>query len=982
MKLKFVYTFKSLGLLVVFMLLNSFVWGQRTVSGVVKDTKNEPLIGVTISIKGTSNGTITDFEGNYTALNVPNDAVLVFSYIGYDPQEIAVNGRSSINVTMGQATVGLNEVVVIGYGSQRKKDLTGSVSSVNAGDFVKGPITNPEQLVAGKIAGVRITSDGGAPGASSRIRVRGGSSLNASNDPLIVIDGVPVDNGAISGAANPLSMINPNDIENFTVLKDASATAIYGSRASNGVILITTKKGAVGGKTRFSFSTLNSISTPSRKVDVLSAQQFKDAVAAYGPKNGDTLLLANDNNWQDLIYRNAFSTDNNLSVTGAIGKTPYRASVGFLNQDGILNTSNLNRISLSAGITQKLLDDNLKIDLNVKTAFSKSRFANTDAIGSALNFAPTQPVNVSETTFGGYYEWLNANGNINTLAPRNPVGLIDQKINESNVNRTIGNIQLDYKMPFLPDLRANLNLGLDFSNGKGNDFTKETAGAMYNRKGQSKDYSQTKSNKLLEFYLNYVKDFGSSRLDLMGGHSYQRFNREEPAYADNNALGVQVNPKGIDFKTQVTLLSFFGRANYTILDKYVFTGTIRRDGSSRFANPWGTFPSAAFAWKISEEGFLKGKAISDLKLRVGYGITGQQEFPTTLNDYPYLPRYTQGELTAQYQFGNQFYQTFRAEGYDKNLKWEESATLNAGLDFAFDNLRLSGSIDVYQRKTKDLLSVIPVPAGTNLTNRLLTNVGNIDNSGVELSLNYGLVRNSKLNWNVGFNITFQNMKITNLTQVSDPNFRVLVGDFGGGVGNTIQAHAINYAPNTFLVYKQVYDAAGKPVEGVYADLSGDNKIDENDLYLYKAPQPKAYLGFTSQATYKNLTFGFVARGSIGNYVYNNVFSNYGSYQGLVGNEGLFFRNLHSNVLETKFQKFQYFSDYYVENGSFLKFDNIYVGYNFGNIAKNVALRGTLSVQNAFIISNYKGVDPETTEGIDNNIYPRPRMYALGLNLDF
>lgn len=951
---------------------------EKTLKGKVTDAADgTPLSGVTIRLKeDPSKGVLTSKEGTFS-FSVPGTAkTLVVSFVGYDTKEVAINGDLlNIQLNSGKS---LNEIVVVGYGTQRKKDLTGSVVAITSKDFVKGPLVTPEQLIAGKVAGVQITSNGGAPGSGSRIRIRGGSSLNANNDPLIVIDGVPLDNAGIAGSANPLNFINPNDIASFNILKDASATAIYGSRASNGVIIITTKKGSQGDRLRINFNSLLSLSQRTGSVDVLSADQFRKVVTDHGSSAQKALLGSANTNWQDIIFKDAVSSDHNLSVSGAFKAIPYRISLGYLDQNGILKTSNLKRTSASVSLSPSFLNNDLKVELNLKGAITNSRFADQGAIGAAVAFDPTQPV-YANNNYGGYFEWLDpSTGKPNTLATRNPLSLLMLRNDKGTASRSIGNIQFDYRFHFLPELRANLNVGYDVSKSEGTIFVPANSASVFNRGGVNNQYSQSKANKLLEFYLNYVKDLKSihSRIDVTGGYSYQDFLRESPSYPDLNVKGDTINPAGNPFKTQNTLISFFGRINYALQDRYLLTATVRRDGSSRFSpsNRWGTFPSAALAWRIKEESFLKNSRLfSDLKLRLGYGITGQQD---VLSDYPYLARYTLSDASAQYQFGNAFYRTLRPEGYDANIKWEQTQTSNIGLDFGFLNGRLSGSIDYYFKKTKDLLSVIPVPAGSNLTNQILTNVGNIENKGVEFVLNASPVQRKDINWDMSFNITYNENKITNLTKVKDPNFPgVLVGGIAGGVGNTIQIHTVGYPTYSFFVYKQVYDKSGKPIEALYADLNKDGKITPEDRYRYKSPEPNVFFGFSSQLSYKKWSLGFVMRGSIGNYMYNNFNSNYGAYRAFSFPNYL--SNVSSSVLNTNFREFQLFSDYYVENASFLRMDNINIGYNFGKL-----LRLSANVQNAFVITQYSGLDPEIAGGIDYNFYPRPRVYSLGVNLDF
>ncbi|MCU0340384.1 MAG: TonB-dependent receptor [Spirosomaceae bacterium] len=953
---------------------------DRTVSGTVKETNGAELPGVSVLVKGTTRGTQTDGTGAYK-INAAANETLVFSFVGMVSKEVLASS-TTLNVALDNDTKSLNEIVVIGYGSQKKKDVTGSITTISSQDFIKGNIQTPEQLVAGKLAGVQITSNSGAPGAGSRIRIRGGSSLNANNDPLIVIDGVPLESSGIAGAANALSFINPNDIETFSILKDASATAIYGSRASNGVVLITTKKGRAGDKLRVAFSSVLSSATNTKQVETLSADDFRALVNQRGNAAQKAQLGKENTNWQDEIYRSAFTHDNNLSLTGAIKSVPFRASVGYLDQNGVLKTSNMNRMSGSLGVSPSFLNNHLKVDLNYKGALINNTFADQGAIGSAIAFDPTQPIRSgNESAFGGYYEWLDPATKLpNTLAPRNPLGLLNMRQDLSNVRRSIMNAVFDYKFHFLPDLKANLNLGLDLSNSDGTRSVPAAAASAYFRGGVDGSYNQKRNNKTLEFYLNYAKNLGSSRFDVMAGYSYQDFLREG-GDLDKNLKGEIFN--NTIYKTQNTLVSFYGRANYTLKDRYIATFTLRQDGSSRFSpdNRWGTFPSAALAWKLNEESFLKNSGVfTDLKLRLGWGVTGQQD---VLSDYPYLARYTLSESTALYQLGNTFLNTLRPEGYDANIKWEQTETQNIGLDFGIKAGRISGSVDLYRRTTKDLLSVIPVPAGSNLTNQILTNVGSIQNSGVEFTINTSPISNEKFNLDLNFNITYNKNEITQLTKVPDPTFPgILTGGISGGVGNTIQIHTVGYPTNTFYVFKQVYNEAGKPIEGLYEDLNNDGKITPDDRYRFENPNANVFLGFSAQASYKQFTAGFVMRGSVGNYMYNNVYSNNGVYRGLLAGNN-YLANVSPNVFETGFGNNQYFSDYYLENASFARMDNISLGYNLGQIFNKKATASLSAiVQNAFIITKYRGLDPEIAGGIDNNFYPRPRTISLGINVNF
>jgi TonB-linked SusC/RagA family outer membrane protein len=975
---------RKLLLMIMFSWVSFATFAQNTVSGTIKDAKDgQGLPGVTVQIKGSTKGTQSTSDGKYQLTNVAPNAVVVFSFIGKVSQEITVGNRSVVNVLLEDDNKTLGEVIVIGYGSQKKKDLTGSVAAINSEDFNRGNIASPDQLVVGKVAGVQITSNGGAPGAGSTIRIRGGASLNANNDPLIVIDGVPLDNSTVSGASSSLSLINPNDIESMNILKDASATAIYGSRASNGVILITTKKGSVNGGLKVNFSSQASLGQSTGFLKNLTAAEFSAIVNEKGNATQKATLGTSNTNWQDLIYRNAFSIDNNLSVSGALKEVPFRVSVGYTNQDGILKTSNMGRTSASIGFSPTLLNKHLKIDVNLKGTNTDNTFANTGAIGAAAAFDPTQSPYSNNSNYGGYWEWLSADGSLNTQATRNPLGLLNLTSDKGNVKRSIGNIQLDYKFHFLPELRANVNVGYDISKSDGTRFVPAFAAQSFVNAGSKTVYTQNKTNKLFDFYLNYVKELKAinSRIDVMGGYEYQDFLRES-TNVNTNAEGT-VKYTDSPYKTQNTLVSFFSRLNYTFDEAYLLTVTVRRDGSSRFSkdNRWGTFPSAAFAWKLNEMSFLKNSnTISDLKLRVGYGITGQQDIG---QDYAYLPRYTASLDNAQYQLGSTYYTTLRAEGYDANIKWEQTATTNAGIDFAFKKARLSGSIDYYLKNTTNLLNTIPVAVGTNLTNQLLTNVGSMENQGIELALNYNPIHTDKFDWNVSFNATYNENKITKLTNNADPAYQgVLVGNISGGVGSTIQIHSVNYPAYSFYVMKQAYDANGKAIEGVYVDTNGDGISNLSDAYRYKSPAAKVFLGLNSQMTYQDWNFGFVMRANLGNYVYNNLKASNSAVVNLTGANG-FLGNISSDYFNTGFAKNQFFSDYYIENASFLRMENVTVGYNFKQVfGSKINMRLNATAQNVFTVTKYTGLNPEVSGGIDNNIYPTPRTYSLALNIGF
>ncbi|AZI31657.1 SusC/RagA family TonB-linked outer membrane protein [Kaistella carnis] len=895
------------------------------------------------------------------------------------PAFLLLGAMLDAQTTDSVKTADIEQVVLIGYGAKKKSDLTGSITAISAKDFNGGSITSPEELIQGKASGIQITTNSGAPGAGSTIRIRGGASLNASNDPLIVIDGVPVDNSGIAGASNPLSLINPNDIESFNILKDASAAAIYGSRASNGVIIITTKKGT-SGKLKANYTTTTSVYEKMGNIDMLSADDFRKLVIDKGTPLYQSFLGKANTNWQNEIYQTALGFDNNISLSGGVKGLPYRLSLGYLNQDGIIRTNNIERSTAALNLNPKLFDKHLDINFNIKGSYVENRFKDDRAVGSAIVFDPTQSVYNSDfAEYGGYWEWLNTTGTPNTNATKNPLSFLNQREDLSYVRRVLGNIQFDYKMHFLPELRANLNLGYDYSDSNGNTTVLPTAAIEYYRSGSYRSYSQEKKNKLLEFYLNYTKNFESikSLVDLTAGYSYQDWQRSDPFAPTLFGDGTKDPSAGNDGFTQNTLLSYFARLNYTFNNKYLFTGSIRRDASSRFGkdNRVGYFPSAAVAWRIDQEDFLKGSStISTLKLRAGWGETGQQDISNS-GDYPYLARYVISNSGAQYQIGSDFYNTLRAQGYDANIKWETTTTTNLGLDFGFLNDRINGNIELYQKDTKDLLSVVPVPAGANLTNLLLTNVGDMRNRGIELNLNAAVIKSDSFNWDVNFNLTHYKSEITDLAST-----QVLTGGIGGGTGSTIQVHSEGYMPNAFYVYQQVYDQIGMPVEGQYVDLNDDGIINSEDLYRYKSPAPDVLFGFSSKMDYKNWDLGFSLRASIGNYVYNNVASQYGNLQGIGLNNYL--QNVNYSYFDTQFITAQYQSDYYVENASFLRMDNINLGYNFPNFFNDTRLRVFGSVQNAFIITNYSGLDPEVFNGIDNNLYQRPRVYSLGLNFQF
>lgn len=974
---------------------------EQVVTGRVTDTSGAPVANASVVVKGAKTGTQTAADGAFS-LRVPSaNSRLVISSVGFGTQEVGV-GTGPIVVSLVGANTALSDVVVVAYGTRRRGDLTGAVTSVSAKDFQKGNIASSEQLLQGKVAGLQVTSGGGSAGGGSRIRIRGGASLNASNDPLIVVDGVPVEGNGIAGSANFLNTINPNDIESMSVLKDASATALYGSRASNGVIIITTKKGGAGA-VKYNFNTQESVSVIGKMVDVLSADKIREIVlldaAATGNNTYKNLLGQANTNWQKEIYQRAISSDNNLSASGSVGGIPFRVSVGYLNQKGILRTDKFERISSSLNLSPKFFDNHLSVNVAVKGVQTQNRFANGGAIGNAVSYDPTQPV-YSNNKWGNYFEWTQADGNPIDLANRNPLALLYLRNNTSTVNRIIGNVQLDYKLHFFPDLHVLANVGIDNAQGKGNDNTNSLLATDYKTGGRRVYYEQQKKNTLADISLFYAKEIKSinSKIDFLVGHSYQDFvtnvtnfpalsyraivDPAKPAKKDTIAGS---EPTFLTDKPQYRLEAYFARLNLTIANNYLLTASLRRDASSKFSkdNRVGYFPAFAAAWKLKDEFFKTTNIVSDLKLRLGYGITGQQD---GIGYYSYLPRYSVSNASATYQFGNTFYNYLRPEGYDPTIKWETTTTSNVGVDFGILSNRVTGTVDVYFKKTKDLLSSVPVAPGGNFVTQITTNVGNLENKGVEITLNTVPVRTSELSWEFGINYTYNKTKITNLLKQSDPNFKGIdVSGIGGGTGNTIGKFAVGYAPYTFNVYKQVYDKnTGKPIEGLYDDILRDGQVTNDDRYYYKKPAPDVLLGINTQVQYRKMTLGLAAHGSFGNYLYNNFNSGSGVIRG-IKNPLNFIGNASSNFLATNFNNNQMLSDYYIENASFIRLDNINLGYNIGRVLKDRAnMRVTATAQNVFVITKYSGLDPENASdsGVDGNIYPRPRIFSVGLNFDF
>jgi TonB-linked SusC/RagA family outer membrane protein len=995
---------KRLLLFVSLLLLNFYGMAQnKTVSGTVIDGRDStPIIGASVQARGTTLGTTTGANGTFS-FSVPQSVtVLTISAVGYATLEVTAG--SNVQVTLTAAAGSLGDVVVVGYGTARRKDLTGSVATIGEKDFQKGNITSPEQMLAGKVPGVSIISNSGQPGAGSQIRIRGGSSLNASNSPLIVVDGVPLSGDAVNGSPDPLSLINSDDVESFTVLKDASAAAIYGTRAANGVIIITTKKGK-SGALKVNFSSINSMSVISKKVDVLSADELRAVVQASRRADRIAQLGNANTDWQDVIYQHALATTNNINLSGGIKGLPYRLSIGYQNMNGVLRTDNLQRTSIALNVSPVLLNNHLKIDINLKGTRQQVRYANKDAIGAAVSFDPTQPVYSGNNRYGGYYQWLDA-GTVNGLnlnAARNPLGLLEQKHDEWTPYRSIGNIQFDYKFHFLPDLRANLNLGYDAVRSTGGvrtDDSSATAMGDYTvstpyKRGSVTRGKQTVLNTVADFYLNYVKDLReiNSRIDVTAGYSYNFFNNKAYNYysyygnGDSLVNGTQpiLYPYG---QEEHSLISYFGRLNYAFNGRYLLTATVRRDASSRFSksNQWGTFPSVALAWRMKDEKFLQSsKVVSDLKLRVGYGVTGQQD---GIGNYLTKQVYTLSNSPIMY-YGGVPSLYYSPSGFNNNLKWEQTATYNAALDFGFLRNRITGSVDFYYKKTTDLLNAVPIAAGTSLWLYSLANVGSMENKGVEVNINAQPVRTQNFSWDVNFNITYNKNKILNLTVVpDDPAYLGLPNNNNKPSASNGFAllNAVGGPRNTFYLYQQVYDASGKPIEGLFEDRNRDGIINDQDRYKSKFTDPSVFAGFTSNFTYKKWNLGFVMRGNFNNYLFNDNKASRGRLSDAVG--GYTVSNVYRDYLFTGItgnavNKDQLpLSDYYLENASFVRMDNVNLGYNFGKVFRSSGnLRASFFVQNVFTITKYSGLDPESTTGIDNNIYPRPRIYSVGLNLD-
>lgn len=1011
------YLFKVfLTLLTVMFISVKAIAQQITVNGVVQDTQGEPIIGANILIKGTATGTITDLDGNFQ-ITADADALLVISFIGYQTQELPA--QPVMNITLRDDSKQLEEVVVIGYGSVKKNDLSGSVVAIKAEDMNKGAVTSPQELIQGKVPGLYVSVGDGQPGAGSSIRIRGGASLNASNDPLIVIDGIPVANDAAPGTPNALATINPNDIETFTVLKDASATAIYGSRASNGVIIITTKKGTQD-RIKVHYAGTFTAKDPYKRVKVMDADEFRATTIRQYPL-GTTLGDAaqaminqypeQSTRWQDEIFRTGLATDQNISVAGKVAFLPFRASVGYNTEKGTLYTSHYDRYTASLNLSPKFFDDHLSVDVNVKGTINKTRFAESGAVSAAAFFDPTKPVYNDSGRYNGYWTWetrVEDNGGTsyypNTLASINPLAMLEQYNNHGTTRRSLGNLQLDYKIHGFEEMRANLNLGYDVAKSTGSRF--DVAGSpqaarntTFKDIGQGATWNSLRRNLLLDFYVNYNKEIPSiqSRIDAMAGYSWQHFYNSDFDITKSNPMAFGEKEGWVYNETEGRfwqegyhripkenyLVSFFGRLNWHYMDRYLLTATLRRDGSSRFSsnNRWGTFPSVAFAWTILNEPWMEPvrEVLSNLKLRLGYGVTGQQE----ISDYLYIPTYSLGTNPTGQYLGSYL---LKPNGYSPDLKWEETTTYNFGLDFGFLNNRITGTIEYYDKRTKDLLNSVSAPAGTNFTNIITANVGKMTNQGIEFNVNAVAIQTKDFSWELGYNFTWNKSRITKLTAIYNPNYPgISAGNAPFATGTTIQYHQVGHAPGTFYLYEQVYDDQGHPIQNEVVDRNNDGEITQADQYFTgKSPMPKVFMGLNSQFRYKNWDLGFNLRANFGNYVFNGFAADHTTLahfnnQGFINNYSVDADKYGWTKMSENYQKT---SDLYLENASFLKLDNITVGYTFDKFfTEKISGRVSASVQNVFTITGYSGLDPETS-AIDSNIWPRPRTFTVGLSLNF
>ena len=1002
-------------LLGLFLSVGAFA--QIEVKGHVKDAQDEPIIGATVRVANTQVATVTDFDGNFV-LKAKQGADITVSYIGY--QTATVQAAPNLVIVLQDDAALLNEVVVIGYGVARKNDLTGSVTAIKPDEKNHGLITSAQDMMQGKIAGVNVTNGGGTPGGGATIRIRGGSSLNASDDPLIVIDGLAMDNQGIKGSANALSMVNPNDIESFTVLKDASATAIYGSRGSNGVIIITTKKGRQGQAPKVSYNGNVSYSVKKKTLDVLGADEYRSFIKNYyGADSEAAALLGNANtDWQEEIFHAAVSTDHNVTLQGGLKHMPYRLSVGYTDQNGIVKTSNFQRTTASVTLNPSLFDDHLKFNINGKFMYAHNRYANADAaIGDALRMDPTQPVYSSDAKYNnyhGFWQWTDSGASLNdptydTMWNRNtvanPMSRLMEKNDRANSYDYMGNVEVDYQIHGFEDLRLHANASGDWANGtQDTDYAKWGPSNFYY--GNSGYSYEKKYNLTFSAYAQYYKDFlKTQHFDIMAGYEWSHTRYEGNSYyagvypmttqqtitnddgTKTPAAGKPYNASTSIWKSENYLVSFFGRANYIAFDRYMVTATVRRDGSSRFKEHWATFPSVALGWKINEEAILRNvKWISEIKLRLGWGKTGQQE---GIGDYNYFATYNVNTTNVDGRYPikgvNDEGLLYRPDAYNQDLKWETTTTYNAGLDFSFFHNRLSGSVDYYYRETTDLINDASVSAGSNFRNQVRSNIGSLENRGIEASLTVRPVQTENVQWEVTANFTYNKNKITELTGESS---LVMTGGISAGTGNQCQAHSVGYPKRSFYVFQQVYDQNGIPLEGVYVDRNGDGQINDSDRYFYKSPDAPYTAGLSSRIQVKNWDLGFGLRASFDNYVFWDKEASYSNVAKRFDSSFGYLQNVIPGAVQRNWSTYDHaLSDYFVHNASFLKCDNITLGYSFENLFKGGNYNGITgriyaSATNVFTITEYEGIDPEVYGGIDNNMYPRPLTVQVGLNLNF
>lgn len=989
-------------LLGLFLSVGAFA--QNDVKGIVKDASGEPIIGATIRVIGQEGGAITDFDGNFTIKAAPGAKIQV-SYIGYKTVELPVS--ANMVVTLQDDTQLLSDVVVIGYGRAKKEDLTGSVTAIKPDEMSKGITSSASDMLVGKVAGVDVITAGGSPGSGAQIRIRGGSSLNASNDPLLVVDGLTIDNNTATGMSNVMAMINPNDIETFTVLKDASATAIYGSRASNGVIIITTKKGRKGTGPKFSYNGDVTISTTQKRYDVLNGDQYR---ALINSLTGDISGLGDANtDWQDQIFRTAVSTSHNLSITGGLKNMPYRVSAGYQSESGIIKNSYMKRFNASVNLAPSFLDDHLNFNVTAKFTTEKDSYVDAGAVvGGALAMDPTRPIydhsEIGDAFFGGYWQSHSDNPGYsdpnwtytsNTNTPQNPVAYLNQKECIAHSTDFTGNIEMDYKIHGFEDLRIHASLGGQYTQSKQDDWTSPYSyeNNYYGWNGVTKYY---KYSITANAYAQYQHTFGAHNVDIMVGGEESHYHRNgwnagsgwDP-YTDqpyNVASKAEQS-----WATHNSLVSYFGRLNYKLLDRYMLTATFRADGSSRFAkgHKWGYFPSVALAWRINEEKFMKNlKWWNEFKLRLGWGQTGQQDIGY---DFLYAMLYTSSNSYAQYPFGNDYGTTVRPDRFNPDLTWETTTTWNAGLDFAFLNNRITANIDGYYRKTTDLIQEVTLPVLMNFAQRMPQNIGSLENYGVEFTIGAKPIVTKDFTWDIQYNLAWNHNEITELVGGDDGYIVQSGGTISKGNSTHVQAHTVGQPANSFWVYQQVYDEAGKPIEGVYVDRNNDGIINSDDRYFYHSPAADVFMGLTMKFIYKRWDLSFALRASLGNYVYYDFLSN----KAAISASGLYSNNAYSNTTQAAIDlgftgtggSEYYLSDYFVRNASYLKCQNITLGYSFPALLKfnnqdYFSGRVFFTVQNPFIITKYKGLDPEVSSGIDSNPYPRPLSFQLGLNLNF